>query len=569
MRIVVIPCLLLGVASCSLGVDWDAFWNAPSANDQDGTGTPDGGGSDGEARDARDAEADSDGAAPTCGDEQTMCGSSCVDLRSDAQHCGDCATACSGATACVSGYCVTPYYLSPTGSDTNAGTSSVVPWKTFSYALKKLTPGSALLLMDAVYTKPVTGLPNIDCSAESVVNGAPGSPIVLAAVNERQAVIQSDGSGGAIRIYQCHDWVLSGLTATNTSLSAADGGVGASTVYLRAASDIALHRLLLFGTNRYFSNSSLLNIDSSNRVLASDIEGYSFHFAGLGVGSSSDVEIRRYYANSRAASDISGGATTDDPTRGDQAIILGSPAGPYLLENSVLESTARGVGVGGGSGNGTMTILGTMTRSTAVGILADAPSSTFLTTIRDFVALDTLGEGIAVNRYADAGAVALENLTLLRTKGVRIGQSNTGTIRNTNSYAGSGVGITIPSSSEWLVEYSNSAGNSAGPFSPLGASNFSNCTELGATGIGTGTGQCVVYVPSTSNMKGLGKDGANVGANIIYRYEKGTLTNRKLWRSDGRYPCGAVLPGINDVVGASCNDVNQRFNFVPGGCTVP
>lgn len=46
--------------------------------------------------------------APTCGAGKTMCGQDCTDLQTDDNHCGDCATLCSGGSDCQAGKCVCP-----------------------------------------------------------------------------------------------------------------------------------------------------------------------------------------------------------------------------------------------------------------------------------------------------------------------------------------------------------------------------------------------------------------------------------------------------------------------------
>src|SRR5919106_1527073 len=64
------------------------------------------------------------------------------------------------------------YYLSPTGSDANAGTSVAAPWKTFRFALPKLQPLDTLLLLDGVYDGSNSGFPDI-----TNIHGSPGFPI--------------------------------------------------------------------------------------------------------------------------------------------------------------------------------------------------------------------------------------------------------------------------------------------------------------------------------------------------------------------------------------------------------
>lgn len=62
--------------------------------------------------DAAVDDAPADAAAMTCGmagPAEMMCNDTCVDTSSDPRHCGDCMTACSGATSCAAGRCVAPF----------------------------------------------------------------------------------------------------------------------------------------------------------------------------------------------------------------------------------------------------------------------------------------------------------------------------------------------------------------------------------------------------------------------------------------------------------------------------
>jgi hypothetical protein len=83
-------------------------------------------------------------------------------------------------------------------------------------------------------------------------------------------------------------------------------------------------------------------------------------------------------------------------------------------------------------------------------------------------------------------------------------------------------------------------------------------------------GSCIVFIPETSPMKGAGKNGEDIGANILYRYRNGILTGQKLWsRITGAFPCGAIVPGLNDVPDSSCFDVHERLNVNANGCDLP
>jgi hypothetical protein len=82
-------------------------------------------------------------------------------------------------------------------------------------------------------------------------------------------------------------------------------------------------------------------------------------------------------------------------------------------------------------------------------------------------------------------------------------------------------------------------------------------------------GSCIVFIPESSPMKGAGKNGADIGANILYRYEDGILTDQALWDAGtGAFPCGAIVPGLNDVPGSSCFDVHQRLHVNANGCSL-
>jgi hypothetical protein len=70
-------------------------------------------------------------------------------------------------------------------------------------------------------------------------------------------------------------------------------------------------------------------------------------------------------------------------------------------------------------------------------------------------------------------------------------------------------------------------------------------------------------------MKGAGDNGADIGANIVYRTENGVLTHAPLWDpATGAFPCGAVVPGINDGARA-CRNLHERLNVNTNGCRLP
>jgi hypothetical protein len=105
------------------------------------------------------------------------------------------------------------YYLSPSGSDSNSGTSENQAWATFNRAWLDLYPGDTLILLDGVYYQSLN--PNIR-------NGEAGKPITVKAKNDGKAII--DGEYKRIPIKLGDTWppigdyfILEGIIAKNSS----------------------------------------------------------------------------------------------------------------------------------------------------------------------------------------------------------------------------------------------------------------------------------------------------------------------------------------------------------------
>jgi hypothetical protein len=83
-------------------------------------------------------------------------------------------------------------------------------------------------------------------------------------------------------------------------------------------------------------------------------------------------------------------------------------------------------------------------------------------------------------------------------------------------------------------------------------------------------GTCKAWIPDNSPAKSAAGGGQDIGANVLHRYKCGQLTSEPLWnRSTGQFACGAVVPGVNDISGSSCSDVNERLNINTNGCSFP
>jgi hypothetical protein len=104
------------------------------------------------------------------------------------------------------------WYIKPDGSDGADGTTLGDAWATFDYAMIQLSPSDTLLMADGVYYQTMT----------VTVSGEQGAPIVFRAVNDGQAVINGQGTR---QTFLCqgtadnflHDLVFEGFCARNSS----------------------------------------------------------------------------------------------------------------------------------------------------------------------------------------------------------------------------------------------------------------------------------------------------------------------------------------------------------------
>ncbi len=106
------------------------------------------------------------------------------------------------------------YYISPTGSDYNSGTSEAQPWATFNHAWQFLYPGDTLVLLDGTYYQTLN--PNVR-------NGQLGYPITVRAKNDGKAII--DGQYQRLPLKLGDTWpgpigsyfVIDGIIVQNSS----------------------------------------------------------------------------------------------------------------------------------------------------------------------------------------------------------------------------------------------------------------------------------------------------------------------------------------------------------------
>ena len=115
----------------------------------------------------------------------------------------------------------TAYYVSPTGSDSNSGSSTSAPFQTIQYAvsLSSLAPGDTIILMDGTYGAPPSCTdPTHSMAVKITTGGTSANPITLKAMHKWAAVLDAQGLCQSYIFFQSSSasyWVIQDLEIKN------------------------------------------------------------------------------------------------------------------------------------------------------------------------------------------------------------------------------------------------------------------------------------------------------------------------------------------------------------------
>ena len=509
-------------------------------------------------------------------------------------------TGASGGTGAGGDAAVLPpglYYLSPAGNDANPGTMAS-PWLTFVHALPLLQPGSTLVLLDGTYTNATSGLLQVFCGTNGVQNGTAAAPITVRAQNERQAFIKGDGSGAPIELSACSYWVLDGLYAEEADVISEHGDEVGSVVVLTRCANVMARRMLAAHPNRYFQASVYVIAHGEPDVVVEESEALDFHYYGFHAYDSQHAVFRRDYAHSRDTTDIAGGNATTPPTQGDGAFLL-SKSLSCTVENCVGEDVADGFTI-----EGSRMVQGGRVQPMHDQLLGDVANGI---SHAGFV-LDSQCDDTKPCDQGDqiVSSAMLENdVSIGGTLGLSFSGGVSDTIESASIFGASdtGVSLFLDAQNMGLTSVNDvvrgalvTAPGAMYGFHATGQTNwaFDHCNAFGpamtfaprdnhvmnATEVDPQLGGCLVYVPAASPFEsGGGTPGADggaagpgMGANIVYEYVDGRLTQSKLWdQATGAFPCGATVAGLNDptLADVSCSGVAARLHVGAMGCAIP
>lgn len=484
-----------------------------------------------------------------------------------------------GLVLCMEDAAATTYYLSATGNDASAGTVNS-PWKTFNYAMSRTTCGDTLMLKDGEYTTTVHGPLNIrkSCTRSTV--------FTVEAQNQRKAHLSGDGSTSAVSVSNSAYVTVDGLHASSADSTCCQGN-NYPTVVVDKSNHVQLKNLLIQYNNRY-QNSPMVRLSNTSDSLIEGTEIYDYHRHGVVLGGNVQrTVIRRLYCNSRGRADIPGGFPSGNTDRGDSCAQEYPTGGTganadNIFENVISEGNGNAMGIEAVYGPARTKVLGVISLNDQFGVLLKARGGSTENqqpvdvVMRDIAIVTPSSLGIYLRGNKNTvitGATAyhgkwgfLADVEIVRGVPYAGGGTLSFTVTNMLSTL-NGKGFESHDQTTWKIDYSNAFNNTTN-YSPSSHANYSPSVK--PTPIDPQLGSCRVWIPDASPMKGAGEGGVDIGANILYRYQNGELTNVPLWdRLTGEFPHGALVVGVNDIPGESLFDVHKRLNVNTNGCLFP
>ncbi len=472
----------------------------------------------------------------------------------------------------------TTYYISPSGSDSNSGTSSGSPWKTFAHAFPILAPGDTLLLENGTYQPGTgTGFPNITCGSGGIVNGTVGNPITIQAQNERQAWIKGDGSAEPFQMHSCSYWNVVGLHVSDIDDAVQHENDGTFAVY--NSSNLLIRRNIVDHNNRCFNLNGMVLLGTTNSIIEEN-EFYYFHrwaFSINNSGSTGNNEVRRNYSNSRKYFTASNSTCT---TYGFGSVDLGAyNSNSNIFENNIGENTSD-YGESAENASSNNTFLGSVELNSSSSSFRTTPhTNTTVNSNNSFINDVSISAASAHFWLRGGFNVTIDHGSMFggtAVMGVGLNPSGTTAVYSVHTSNTQAVNLTNGSSGAFFED--RTIAPNGGSWSHDHDNNYNNATTYNANtnvtsplALNPSVGTCYLWVPDASPLKGKASDGGDVGANVLYQYLGGKLTTNELWDTTTGSPLfkGATVGGLNDVAGSSLFDIANRLNINQNGCSFP
>ncbi len=461
------------------------------------------------------------------------------------------------------------YYIAPNGSDSQSGTNTSAPLATFSHAMTKLQPGDTLYLMDGTYFQ----------SLKITASGMPGNPVKVKALNDGKAIIDGQKQRISCQVprigedksrHQRHDIVIEGIRCQNSSNTA---------VIIEYADRVTLRRVSAYNAMNTGGNYVVMSINFSDDVLVEDCVATGTGRKPFNIYASNNTIFRRSWGKWMGYND-------PNFTYYEGLSVYGS--WNSLIENVILtkdqnsDKKVAGMFVGVQPYNGDleagndnkfygnvvygMSTWGYGVQSNLHGIhgnrfyhnaAIDNKYGFFQRADSDFKAenftiVGTTEQSFSVNEQATAsGYSSKDNDFALK-----------GSLRNSIlAYATRGLSV---QSSENFVSFDHRYNDLFSLVTPYYGIARKNTGEINTyPGFDTskyGKGG-YLFVPESSAVKNAGENAGQMGAEVLYRYENGTLTNQPLWP----WPMEARVQAETKEVLGECMSVT--WEDAGNGCT--
>ena len=479
------------------------------------------------------------------------------------------------------------FYVSPSGSDANSGTSAASPWRTFAHAIAKLAPGDTLNLENGTYNSSNSGFPQVDCSS-GASNGTSSAPITIQAQNERQAHIQNDLTAVPVSISNCSYWNVNGLWVTgkdSTYSGTAPSWYNEFTAQMQCVgcSHVVFYHNLVNNGDRCTNTHMMAFLDgtSNSQMIENEIYSWSRHaFVDFDDPNTSTTgnEFQRNYASKRNYSQIICNNGYSSSQQGDG---FKNYSSSYALwENNITEGPVPQGGFGGLTADSADTDTGVQFLGN-ISLNASAFDQNPHTST-DVISGFNYSNNVVINSntlgfYIRGSFLnTVDHLSVFTPSSTGCGGQCSGMAQDNDGYGSitptstvtSSVVFSNPSS---VVGFNIVNGTSTLNYLSSGASAISNDTVSNPlTAQPTNIGSCYLWIPASSNLSAAGSDGTDLGATVLYEYSEGSITATPLWSAaSGAFHGGAIVAGINDVAGSSLFDVQSRLNVNQNGCSYP
>lgn len=409
------------------------------------------------------------------------------------------------------------YFIDPKGSDQNPGTE-LLPIATFEYSMKILRPGDVLLLRDGIYRQAL----------KITVSGNENIPIIFRAQNDGKAIVDGEFSRWALAILEQHDIKMEGIEFKNSSVSV---------VKITRSYNIILRRISAY--NAGSGNYHIFDIWSANNVLLEDCAASGSGRMMYDVLDSRDITLRRCWG--RWQSHSGGG--------GDNGIIQIYGSNNCLVENCIgtkdpaVSETVQGIGVWANTYNDradSNRFFGNITYGLSSWSFFNT-SAQHRTVANQFVDNVSIQSSYGYIQRGDANCT-VRQMTIAGVQKTAFALDPNSLPLDTDYFIKcdirnsvldhAGIGFSVSTKMPSRVSLSESFNNlfqiaqSHNGFSSLSSSDFQMSPGFLIDRYGRGG---YLFMPDSSPLKNSGEGGQRIGANVLYRYEDGILSDAPLW----------------------------------------